>query len=200
GMDRDDRPSRRRLYLLTSLGVNLGILGFFKYFDFFVGSLIGLGDAVGLRLPARPLHLILPAGLSFYTFPTVAYTIDVYRRREAATRDFVAFALYVGYFPHLVAGPIMRAGHLLPQLRGPRVVTAAAVGSAAQLMLVGYLKKVGIADAVAPHVDRAFADPAAQSAPVLLLALYLFAIQIYCDFSGYTDIARGVSRLFGIEL
>ena len=130
----------------------------------------------------------------------MAYTIDVYRGRAPVTNDFVAFALYVSYFPHLVAGPIMRSTHLLPQLQQKRLVTQDMIASGVQLMLMGYLKKVGIADAVAPYVGKAFSDPGALSAPVLVLSIYLFAIQIYCDFSGYSDIARGVSRLFGIEL
>jgi alginate O-acetyltransferase complex protein AlgI len=201
GMERAaGRPARRRLFLWLSLGVNLGVLGVFKYYDFFAESLAGLAAVFGWRLSMVPLRLILPAGISFYTFQTMAYTIDVYRGRQVATRDFLAFALYVSYFPHLVAGPIMRAGHLLPQIQRPRVVTAPMISSAAQLLLLGYLKKVGIADAVAPYVERAFTHPASAPSLMLLMGVYLFAIQIYCDFSGYTDIARGVSRLFGIEL
>jgi D-alanyl-lipoteichoic acid acyltransferase DltB (MBOAT superfamily) len=200
GMGQDPPPARRRLYLLASLGVNLGILGFFKYFNFFVDSFGQLLAVFKLPAPSVGLHILLPAGISFYTFQTMAYTIDVYRRREPVTRDFLTFALYVSYFPHLVAGPIMRAGHLIPQLARPRLVTRQMITTGAQLILMGYLKKVGIADPIAPYVEKAFADPGSFSPLALLLSLYLFAIQIYCDFSGYTDIARGVSRLFGIEL
>jgi len=134
-------------------------------------------------VPSVAVRIVLPPAISFYTVQTMAYTIDVYRRRAPATGDFPSFALYVSYFPHLVAGPIMRSTHLLPQLQSQRVVTPAMVPTAAQLLLMGYLKKVGIADSVAPYVQKAFADPGAFPAPVLLLALYLFAIQIYCDFS-----------------
>jgi D-alanyl-lipoteichoic acid acyltransferase DltB (MBOAT superfamily) len=200
GMGREPRPARRRLYLLASLGVNLGILGFFKYFNFFIDSFGHLLHLFGWPAPSLALHILLPAGISFYTFQTMAYTIDVYRRREPVTRDLLTFALYVSYFPHLVAGPIMRAGHLIPQLARPRTVTREMITTGAQLILMGYLKKVGIADPIAGYVEKAFADPGSFSGPALLLTLYLFAIQIYCDFSGYTDIARGVSRLFGIEL
>jgi D-alanyl-lipoteichoic acid acyltransferase DltB (MBOAT superfamily) len=200
GMGQDPPPARRRLYLLASLGVNLGILGFFKYFNFFIDSFGLLLRGFGGTPPSLALHILLPAGISFYTFQTMAYTIDVYRRREPVTRDFLTFALYVSYFPHLVAGPIMRAGHLIPQLAKPRTVTREMLTTGVQLILMGYLKKVGIADPIAGYVEKAFADPGSFSAPALLLSLYLFAIQIYCDFSGYTDIARGVSRLFGIEL
>jgi len=139
-------------------------------------------------------------GISFYTFQTLGYTIDVYRRTQEPTRDFAAFALYVSYFPQLVAGPIERARNLLPRILNKRTVTPARIATGLQLMLMGYLKKTAIADAVAPYVDEIFAHPDQQSSLRLLFGLYLFAIQIYGDFSGYSDIARGVSRLFGIDL
>jgi D-alanyl-lipoteichoic acid acyltransferase DltB (MBOAT superfamily) len=200
GIHASSDPARRLRLLRVSIAVNLGVLGFFKYFDFFTSSSVELLNALGLHASLPLLEVILPVGISFYTFQTMAYTIDVYRGQVAPARRFLDFALYVGFFPQLVAGPIERARALLPQLENPRRVDASDWTAAIQLLLLGYFKKVCIADGVAPYVDRAFADPAALSAPDLWLASYLFAIQIYGDFSGYTDIARGVARLFGIRL
>jgi D-alanyl-lipoteichoic acid acyltransferase DltB (MBOAT superfamily) len=157
-------------------------------------------ERIGLQTDVPVLQLVLPVGISFYTFQTLGYTIDVYRKRLAAERNLETFALYVAYFPQLVAGPIERAQRLLPQFKNPRTPTNAAWHSAAQLILIGYFKKVFIADGLAGPVSDVFQSPESASAPVLLLAAYGFAVQIYCDFSGYTDIARGTSRLFGIEL
>jgi alginate O-acetyltransferase complex protein AlgI len=144
---------------------------------------------------------VLPVGISFYTFQTMSYTIDVYRRRMEPTRRFLDFALFVSFMPQLVAGPIERAKHLLPQFASRRTVPRVAdLQSGALLVLLGLLKKVAVADAVAPYVNDVFEDPGAASAPMLVVATYLFAIQIYADFSGYTDIARGTARLLGIDL
>ncbi len=195
-----DKERTRRALLLTSLFVNLGILFFFKYYDFFVDSAIAVLSQVGLEPNAPLLQVILPVGISFYTFQTLAYTIDVYRKKQRATSDFTAFALYVAYFPQLVAGPIERASRLLPQIQRPRRVSAEALQSGAQLILWGFVKKVVVADGLAPYVERCFAHPESFSSGALLLGVYAFAFQIYSDFSGYTDIARGVSRLMGIEL
>jgi D-alanyl-lipoteichoic acid acyltransferase DltB (MBOAT superfamily) len=195
----EDRRTRRRL-LLISIGTNLGILGFFKYFDFFVTSAVGLLESLGLNASAPVLRVILPVGISFYTFQTLGYTIDVYRGHTRRAHDFFDFALYVSFFPQLVAGPIERSTNLLPQISRVRRVDYSDFQAASQLLLFGYFKKVCIADGVAPYVDHAFSNPAALSSPELLLTTYLFAIQIYGDFSGYTDIARGVARLLGIRL
>jgi len=191
---------RRRLLLLLSVATNLGILGFFKYFNFFVDSAAALLEGVGMRANVPTLRIILPVGISFYTFQTMSYTIDIYRRRMEPTRDFLAFALYVSFFPQLVAGPIERASRLLPQLLEPRVVTPAMFRSGSLLILIGLFRKIGIADAVAPMVDKTFFAPEALSSPELLAGLYLFSLQIYCDFAGYSDIARGCARLLGVEL
>ena len=192
---------RKRFYLGASLATNLGVLGLFKYFNFFIDSFRRLLEPLGMGgLNDVTLQIILPVGISFYTFQTLAYTIDVYRGRLEPTRDFLSFALYVSYFPQLVAGPIERATNLIPQLRSERRVDRTMIRSGAQLILMGYFKKVAIADSVAPMVEQAFRDPSLLSSPALLFSIYLFALQIYCDFSGYTDIARGVSRLLGIEL
>ncbi|MBN1346304.1 MAG: MBOAT family protein [Phycisphaerae bacterium] len=200
GIDRSEREGGRKAWLAVSVVVNLGILGFFKYFNFFAESFAAMITPLGLEASTVTLDFVLPVGISFYTFQTMSYTIDVYRGRLAPARDPLTFALYVAYFPQLVAGPIERATRLLPQLQAPRRVTADHLSTGGVLILLGLFKKVVLADSVAGGVDAVFASPAGHSSAVLLRAAYLFTIQIYCDFSGYSDIARGVSRLFGIEL
>jgi alginate O-acetyltransferase complex protein AlgI len=195
---RDERHRRHLLYL--SMGVNLSILGFFKYFNFFIDSVGGGLDFLGLHVSLPVLRIVLPVGISFYTFQSMGYTIDIYRRQMEPAKRFLDFASYVSYFPQLVAGPIERATHLLPQLLTPGRVTAERVNTALILMLIGFTKKVLIADSIAPEVDRIFAHHAELSSGELLRGAYLFALQIYCDFGGYSDIARGVSELFGIRL
>ncbi|HBT76178.1 MAG TPA: hypothetical protein DEB39_04465 [Planctomycetaceae bacterium] len=175
-------------------------MGFFKYFNFFADSTVQLFTFFGFTPSVFTLNILLPVGISFYTFQTMAYTIDVYRRKETACRNFIDFALYVAYFPQLVAGPIERSQNLLPRLQNPRLVSSAMIASACQLILMGYFKKIFIADGVAPIVNQCFDSPEKFGGLGLVFGAYLFAIQIYGDFSGYTDIARGVSRLFGIEL
>ncbi len=199
-IDRATEQAVRKRLLLVSIAVNLGALGFFKYFDFFVESATDALQTAGMHANVPLLHVVLPVGISFYTFQTMAYTIDVYRREQKPETDFITYALYVAYFPQLVAGPIERAGRLLPQFRASRKVTQNDWNEGAQLILWGFVKKVAVADSLARHVDDAFTNPAAHDSAFLWLAMYCFAIQIYCDFSGYTDIARGVSRLFGIRL
>lgn len=190
---------RKRLITL-SVVTNLGILGFFKYFDFFVESAAELLGSVGLEPNVPFLSIVLPVGISFYTFQSLAYTVDVYRGHQKATRNLLDFALYVAYFPQLVAGPIERASRLLPQIQAPRHVDRHRFNSGVQLILWGYVKKVVIADGLAPYADAVFASPSSFPSTALWVGLYCFAFQIYCDFSGYSDIARGVSRLMGIEL
>ncbi len=192
--------ARRRLVAL-SVVVNLGILGIFKYWDFFVESAAGLISALGGQPHLPILGVAVPVGISFYTFQTMAYTIDVYRREIQAERSFVRFALYVAFFPQLVAGPIERARRLMPQLANlPERPARDDLRSGLRLIGVGFVKKVVIADTVAPVVERVFADPAGQGAIALLVGVVGFAIQIYGDFSGYTDIARGSARLVGVHL
>lgn len=199
-LEREASPRKRRLLLGCSILGNLGLLGFFKYFNFFVDTAVLALEQAGWH-PNRPLlNVVLPVGISFYTFQTLSYTIDVYRRQQKACHDFIGFALFVTYFPQLVAGPIERASRLLPQILAPRRVGQAQWNSGAQLLLWGYVKKVAVADSLAPFVENAFRAPEEASGLMLWLALYCFALQIYCDFSGYTDIARGVSRLMGIDL
>jgi D-alanyl-lipoteichoic acid acyltransferase DltB (MBOAT superfamily) len=191
---------RRKLLLLVSILVNFGMLGFFKYFNFFIDSAAHVIQWFGLQPHLPTLRIILPAGISFYTFQTMNYVIDVYKRKMKPTNDFLTYALFVSYFPHLVAGPIIRAEVLLPQLLRKRIVTNEHLNTGGALILIGLFKKVVIADVLSPDVEPVFAAPHAFSSLLLLNGLYYFSLQIYCDFSGYTDIARGVSRLLGIEL
>jgi len=199
-LDRTAEQRRRKLLLLLSLSFGLGVLAFFKYCGFFVDSLNDLLASFGLGQMHWAIKVILPVGISFYTFQSLSYTIDVYRRRLKPVDSLVDYGLYVSYFPQLVAGPIERASNLLPRIMARRTVGPGQIATGAQLVLMGYLKKIAIADAVAPYVEQIFSDPAACSSVKLLLGVYLFAVQIYCDFSGYSDLARGVSRWFGIEL
>ncbi len=196
----EDARSRKRL-LLVSMVVNLGILGVFKYYDFFTNSAAALLQAVGLGADWPTLHVLLPVGISFYTFQTMSYTIDVYRRRIEPSEDPLAFAVFVAFFPQLVAGPIERARHLLPQFSvRRRIARGDDLATALHLIGLGLFKKVVIADAVAPHVDKAFAGADSAGWITLVVGVVGFALQIYGDFSGYSHIARGSARLLGIDL
>jgi alginate O-acetyltransferase complex protein AlgI len=196
-----DDERRRKILLAVSVVVNLTILGFFKYFNFFTDSAQQLLSQFGWDVNEVGLSFLLPVGISFYTFQEMSYTIDVYRRRLEPCREPILFALFVAFFPQLVAGPIERARHLLPQLeRLPRRPRAARTESGLGLILLGLVKKVVIADAVAPIVNDIFADPKGAGTIGALIGTVGFAIQIYFDFSGYTDIARGTARIMGVEL
>jgi len=197
-LERNEPNRARRKYLLFSLVTNLGLLGFFKYFNFFIDSLHSLGTLVGVDLPLPTLRVILPIGISFYTFQALSYTIDVYRGQLHATRSFWDFFLAVLFFPHLVAGPIQRASNLIGQVVNPRRTTLTQVQDGLHLMAWGFFKKVVVADGLATIVNQTFGAPAATGGETLT-AVYAFAFQIYCDFSGYTDIARGVAKLLGFE-
>jgi alginate O-acetyltransferase complex protein AlgI len=196
---------RRKAFLTISMVANLAILGFFKYFDFFVTNLGQVLALAGLHPSMRTLGIILPAGISFYTFQAMSYTIDIYRRACEPTDDFLDFALFVCFFPHLVAGPIMRAHTLLPQVVRPRTVTLEQAREGVLLIAVGLLKKIVIADNMALCANAVFfrfEDGAAAgvTGPEALMGVYAFALQIYGDFSGYSAIARGVSKFFGYDL
>ena len=193
-------PERRERWLALSVCANLGILAFFKYFNFFIDSFVELARVIGWSAPRGGLEIVLPVGISFYTFQTMSYTIDVYRGRMPAVRDFGLFALYVVYFPQLVAGPIERATNLLPQLDSDRRITWDQLRDGGWLVLVGLFKKVVVADNMARVVDPVFSAGGPVDGVTALLAVYAFALQIYADFSGYTDIARGVSKMLGVEL
>jgi alginate O-acetyltransferase complex protein AlgI len=191
----------RKLLLAASLCANLGVLAFFKYFSFFVDTAAQAIEALGLSANLPTLQIILPIGISFYTFQTLSYTIDVYRGKVVPTNDFVAFAAYVMFFPQLVAGPIERATKLLPQFETRRdPVSLDTIYSGLHLIGIGLLKKIVLADAVAPAVEKAFTHAGDAGWLELLVGVYAFALQIYGDFSGYSSIARGSARLLGIDL
>ena len=194
--------SSRKKILFISLFTNLSILGVFKYFDFFIGSFRDLVATFGGNWSDSPtLDVILPVGISFYTFQTLSYTIDVYRGRMKPCENPINFALFVGYFPQLVAGPIERAKRLLPQIEKQRNFEWNTFRKGISLALFGLFKKVVIGDCIAaPYADQAFNSPIAHDGGFLFFGLCMFALQIYADFSGYSDVARGVSRMFGIEL
>ncbi|MFT5732851.1 MAG: D-alanyl-lipoteichoic acid acyltransferase DltB (MBOAT superfamily) [Planctomycetota bacterium] len=196
----EDEKVRKRLVTL-SVVVNLGILASFKYFGFFIDSAAVFLNAIGFEANMTTLKLVLPVGISFYTFQTLSYSIDVYRRRMPATNDLLGFGLFVSFFPQLVAGPIERASRLMPQIEAPRKITADKVQSGLWLIVWGYFKKTVIADQAALISNPLFADGAWQNLHGLepFVAVLGFTIHIYCDFSGYTDIARGLAKLLGFE-
>jgi D-alanyl-lipoteichoic acid acyltransferase DltB (MBOAT superfamily) len=196
----EKRPRARVCILLVSLFVNLGLLGFFKYFNFFAESMAVFLGSAGFTGNWTTLNIILPIGISFYTFQSMTYTIDIYRGKLQATRRFLDFALFVTFFPQLMAGPIERAANLLPRLMNTRTITMEQSSRGVYLILLGLFKKVAIADGLAPFVNAVYNSSGAVSWVEILLATYLFAFQIYCDFSGYSDIARGLAKLLGIEL
>lgn len=196
-----ESPKRKRLYLILSLVLNLGILGFFKYFGFFTESLSALLTSAGLSAPLPVLSIVLPVGISFYTFQTMSYSIDVYRGQTPATRNFLDFALYVSFFPNLVAGPIERSTTFLRQVISPRQRTPDDWQAGLYLILYGLFKKVVVADNMAAIAGTVFSsDPASLTAMETLVGIYAFAFQIYGDFAGYSSIARGVGRWLGFDL
>jgi D-alanyl-lipoteichoic acid acyltransferase DltB (MBOAT superfamily) len=193
-------PRRRRAVLAASLVADLGILGAFKYAGFFAESLRELFALFGVPLSAFTLDVLLPVGISFYTFQTMSYTIDVYRGQLRATWDLLDFALFVAFFPQLVAGPIERATNLLPQIGRARRVSLEKIRGGAWLFLWGLFKKVVIADNLWPLVDAVYAEGSRPTGAEVLVASYAFGVLAYCDFSGYSDIARGTARILGFEL
>lgn len=190
----------RKLLLVLSVTANLGILGLCKYFDFFAANFARVLDLVGLGASSITLNLVLPVGISFYTFQTMTYTIDIYRRKLQPTRSLLDFAVFVSFFPQLVAGPIERAGNLLPQIACPRRIRLDQINTGVFLILWGYFKKVVVADNMGMIADLIFNNYAAYKGIDILLGTLAFAAQIYCDFSAYSDIARGLARFMGIEL
>jgi D-alanyl-lipoteichoic acid acyltransferase DltB (MBOAT superfamily) len=192
--------NRRKLLLAFSVTLNIAFLGYFKYYNFFADSLNTLLLSVGVEVSPTVLNVVLPPGISFYTFQAVAYMVDVYFRRLSATRSFVDYACFIALFPHLIAGPIQRPGHLLPQVTTPRSLNTSAFFDGVMLILIGLFRKVVVADTCAVVANAAFdgrLGPA--SLPLLLVAMYAFAWQIYGDFSGYSDIARGSAQLLGFH-
>lgn len=200
GIGKSTSKAQRKRYLHISLAVNLGILGVFKYLGFFAGSAADFLRLLGFSPDWPTLHIILPVGISFYTFQTLSYTIDVYRNRCPVYRDKLSFFLFVAFFPQLVAGPIEKANHLLPQLAAARRFDASLAVAGLRFMLLGYLLKSVIADNMAPLVNAAYANPGSYGSLSLLFATWCFAFQIYGDFAGYSCIAIGVAALFGVRL
>jgi D-alanyl-lipoteichoic acid acyltransferase DltB (MBOAT superfamily) len=199
-IDSQQDQRRRRLLMLASVVVNLGFLGFFKYFNFFDENFREAFSLFGYQIGTHTLDIVLPVGISFYTFQTLSYTIDIYRRRAAPTRDFVAFSAFVAFFPQLAAGPIERAGNFLPQFLKPRTFDYAKAVDGLRQMLWGLFKKVVIADNCAALVNPIFENSASYGGATLMMGAVLFAFQIYGDFSGYSDMAIGMARLFGFSL
>jgi len=195
-------PEKRRRFvcLMISVCVQIGLLSVFKYFNFFVESLEASLGSMGFETRMLHLNIILPVGISFYTFQSLSYAIDIYRGEIRPTHRFFDYALFVAFFPQLVAGPIERAKHLIPQLSNPRTLTFEDSTRGLYLILFGLFKKVAIADGVAPSVDQIFNSSGAVSWIDVVAGTILFAVQIYCDFSGYSDIARGVAKLLGVDL
>lgn len=180
--------------------VNLGLLGVFKYFNFFIDSFSALTNNFGYSLDFLHLNVLLPVGISFYTFQTMSYTIDIYRKELEPTNSFIDFALFVSFFPQLVAGPIERASNLLPQLSKKLKPNREQIEKGIVLIVTGLFKKVMIGDTTGRFVDQIFGNPELYKSPELLAGLILFSIQIYADFSGYSNIARGTAKLLGVEL
>ena len=199
-LETTEDPRRRKFLLTASISANLAVLGFFKYFHFFASSLEAGLAPFGVHLGWTTLHVILPIGISFYTFQSMSYTFDVYRRHMPACRSWLDFMTFVSFFPQLVAGPIERAVDLIPRVQAPRTITPDAVTRGLYLILLGLFKKIAVSDGVARSVDAIYNASHAVSGGDVRAATWLFAVQIYCDFSGYSDIARGLAKILGFDL
>ena len=196
----EEKQSKRKVLLWTSIIVNLGFLGFFKYYNFFLENFVDAFSLLGMQINANSLNIILPVGISFYTFQTLSYTIDVYKKKLEPTKDFIAFSAFVCFFPQLVAGPIERATNLLPQFYKKRTFEYHKAIDGLRQILWGLFKKVVIADNCAEFANQIFNNSADMNGSTLVLGAIFFTFQIYGDFSGYSDIAIGTSRLFGFDL
>jgi len=199
-IDLEPDLARRKRILVAALGANLAVLGVFKYFNFFADSLAIVASTLGLDLNLTTLRILLPVGISFYTFQTMSYTIDIYRGKFRPRHDVIEYLAFVSFFPQLVAGPIERATSLLPQFHTARAFSPADAREGGRLILWGLAKKMVLADNLGALVNNAYTAPAAVTAAELALATVAFAFQIYCDFSAYSDIAVGTAKLFGIRL
>ena len=199
-VDRIEQPTKRKAFVVMSMVLNLGMLGYFKYYNFFAESLQDLLLRGGMNVPLAHLNVVLPIGISFYTFQSMSYVIDVYRKDIKPTKNIIEFATFVSFFPHLVAGPIMRPTTLLPQVSAPRKFNIEQFYQGTYLIFWGLVKKVVIADNLSTTVNDLFGRWESIDGGLALLAIYAFAFQIYCDFSGYTDAARGIAKCLGFEL
>ena len=200
GLEKEGNQTKRKIMLWTSIFVNLGFLGFFKYYNFFLDNFITAFSFFGTEIKGNSLNIILPVGISFYTFQTLSYTIDVYKKKLKPTRDFIAFTAFVSFFPQLVAGPIERATNLLPQFYKKRTFDYSKAVDGLRQILWGLFKKIVIADNCAEYANQIFNNSADMNGSSLVLGAIFFTFQIYGDFSGYSDIAIGTSRLFGFNL
>jgi len=200
GLGAATTEGRRKAWLLVSLVVNLGVLCFFKYFNFFISSASGFLDWFGLHTSLHTLNIILPYGVSFYTFQSMSYSIDVYRRRLEPVRRFLDLAFFISFFPQLVAGPIVRATTFLPQVFEKREWANVDVRGAVTLFFLGFVKKACVSEFAAPFSDQFFSGPDRYNHLGALIGVLFYAVQIYCDFSGYTDMAIATARLLGYEL
>lgn len=198
-LDQTEDQAKRRQLLTVSVIANLGVLGFFKYFNFFAESLEVFLQQIGVTADYNTLHIILPVGISFYTFQSMSYTIDVYHKKLKSEPDFIRFATFISFFPQLVAGPIVRARDFLPQFRTDRTFDWDRFFSGSGQVLWGFFKKVAVADSLAPFVDQCFASPGSFSSLHLIIGVVFYSFQIYCDFSGYSDIAIGLGRIMGFD-
>ncbi len=192
-----DNKARRKMYLIFSMTMNLGFLCFFKYFNFFIDSFVSMMHLFGLQPSVTTLKIILPVGISFYTFQSLSYTIDIYRKEIPVERNLLKFAAFIALFPQLVAGPIVRARDLLPQMNDDKPFDWNRFNSGLGRILWGFFKKVAIADSLGPFVDQCWADPTNFGSLHLVIGVVFYSFQIYCDFSGYSDIAIGLARIMG---
>jgi alginate O-acetyltransferase complex protein AlgI len=197
---KEKKEIRQKNLLVFSLIINIGVLCYFKYFNFFIDSFLDIINNLGFNINQYSLEILVPIGISFYTFHGISYVLDIYFGRTIASNNLIQFSLFISYFPLLVAGPIERATHLLPQFSQKRKFSYNQSSEGCKLILWGLFKKVVIADSLASIVDEMFLNYSDHSAIELIIGTISFAFQVYCDFSGYTDVARGVSKLFGIEL
>ena len=200
GLEKEENQTKRKVMLWTSIVVNLGFLGFFKYYNFFLDNFITAFSFFGTEIKGNSLNIILPVGISFYTFQTLSYTIDVYKKKLNPTKDFIAFTAFVSFFPQLVAGPIERATNLLPQFYKKRTFDYSNTVDGLRQILWGFFKKIVIADNCAQYANEIFNNSADYGGITLVFGAIFFTFQIYGDFSGYSDIAIGTSRLFGFNL
>jgi len=199
-IDSSSDETKRRRFVTASIAMNLSILGFFKYFNFFLDSVFFVLNNADIHISKPALQIILPVGVSFFTFQSLSYTIDVYRKEIDAVKRAKDYLLFAAFFPQLVAGPIVRPKYFLPQLRELRSVDGATAKAMLLMFLIGFFKKSGIADNISPYVDQVFAAPELYSSTASITAAWLYAVQIYCDFSGYTDMAIAVAGLLGYRL
>ncbi|MFP2994606.1 MBOAT family O-acyltransferase [Spongiivirga sp. MCCC 1A20706] len=200
-INKHENQTKRKIWLWVSIVFNVGLLGFFKYYDFFADSWVNAVETLGYTIKSNwTLNVILPVGISFYTFQTMSYSLDIYFKRLQPTKDFLPFATFVAFFPQLVAGPIERASNLLSQIQTKKTFDTNQFTNGVKLILWGLFKKIVIADSLAPIVDDIFANYGTYPSSTLILGVTLFSFQVYGDFSGYSDIAIGTAKLFGIEL